>query len=295
MCSIDANCFYTTDTADSSDHLDAAQAIVKGILARHSKERPGYYIHISGTGILCWKDTSLQLMGEAPHQAPYNDLEDVSALTNLPDSAVHRDVDKVVLEAGTAHPDIVKTAIVCPPTIYGPGRGPGNKRSKQVYSLANATLKSGKAPQLGTGLTEWDHVHVHDLSDLLVLLVEAAVGNKSDIANELWGEKGYFLAESGYHVWGVVAKQVAEAAYKAGYIPKPEVETVSADRAKELAGFEALSWGLNSKGFAKRARKFLGWSPKGRSLEAEIPEIVDGEAKLLGLKKSHKEKVSGSE
>lgn len=295
ICSADANWFYTTDTADSSDHLGAAQAIVKGMLAGHSKEHPGFYIHISGTGILCWKDVELKLVGEPPHQAPYDDLENVSALTNLPDSAFHRNVDKVVLEAGMAHPDVVKTAIVCPPTIYGPGRGPGNVRSRQVYTLANAALKLGKAPQLGTGLTEWDNVHVHDLSDLLVLLVEAAVANKPDVADELWGEKGYFLAESGYHVWCVVAKQVAEAAYSAGYIPKPEVETVSADRAKEIAGSEAMSWGLNSKGFAKRARKFLGWSPKGRSLEEEIPDIVDGEAKLLGLKKGHKEKVSGSE
>ncbi len=237
----------------------------------------------------------LKLIGEPPHQAAYDDLEGVSALTSLPDSAFHRDIDKVVLDAGTAHSDVVKTAIVCPPTIYGPGRGPGNTRSRQVYSLAKAALKLGKAPQLGTGLTEWDNVHVHDLSDLLVLLVEAAVGNKPDIAGELWGEKGYFLAEGGHHVWGVVAKQIAEAAYKAGYMSSPGVETVSEERAEEIAGFEALSWGLNSKGFAKRAKKFLGWSPKGRSLKDEIPDIVDGEAKSLGLKKGHKEKVSGSE
>jgi nucleoside-diphosphate-sugar epimerase len=236
---------------------------------------------------------SLKLIGEPPHQAPYDDLDGVSALTSLPDSAFHRNVDKVVLDAGMAHPEAVKTAIVCPPTIYGPGRGPGNTRSRQVYTLANATLKLGKAPRLGTGLTEWDNVHVHDLSDLLVLLVDAAVTNKANVAGELWGEKGYFLAENGHHVWGEVAKQVAEAAYKGGYIPSPEVETVSEERAKEIAGFEAISWGLNSKGFAKRARKFLGWSPKGKSLEEEIPNIVDGEATLLGLKKGHKEKVSG--
>ena len=56
---------------------------------------------------------------------------------------------------------------------------------------------------------------------------------------------------------------------------------------------QALTWGLNSKGFAKRARKFLGWSPKGKSLKDEIPEIVDGEAAALGLKKGYAEKVTG--
>jgi hypothetical protein len=49
----------------------------------------------------------------------YDDLDGVEELTHLPDEAFHRDVDKIVLEAGTKHGDRVKTVIVCPPTIYG--------------------------------------------------------------------------------------------------------------------------------------------------------------------------------
>jgi len=142
-------------------------------------------------------------------------------------------------------------------------------------------------------LTEWDDVHVHDLSALFVLLVDAAVANKKDLDSELWGEKGYFLAEIGYHVWGEISKLVAEAAFKQGYIKTKEVKPMTAEEAKDIAGFEALSWGLNSKGYAKRARKFLGWKPKGKSLKDEIPGIVDGEASRLGLKVGHAEKVSG--
>jgi len=48
-----------------------------------------------------------------------NDWSGVEELTTLPDSAFHRNVDKVVLEAGTKHGDVIKTNIVCPPTIYG--------------------------------------------------------------------------------------------------------------------------------------------------------------------------------
>ena len=66
---------------------------------------------------------------------------------------------------------------------------------------------------------------------------------------------------------------------------------MSSDEASKAAGFEALSWGMNSKGYAKRARKYLGWKPKGRSLKEEIPEIVDGEAVILGLKTGHAQKV----
>ena len=57
---------------------------------------------------------------------------------------------------------------------------------------------------------------------------------------------------------------------------------------------QGLTWGLNSKGFAKRARKFLGWSPKGKSLKNSIPDIVDGEATALGLKVGHAAKASGA-
>lgn len=58
--------------------------------------------------------------------------------------------------------------------------------------------------------------------------------------------------------------------------------------AKQIAGFEAVSWGLNSRGHAKRARKYLGWIPNGRSLKDEIPYIVDVEAERLGIKPQHK-------
>ncbi|QSZ34245.1 hypothetical protein DSL72_005835 [Monilinia vaccinii-corymbosi] len=278
-------------TADASDHEIAARSIAKGLAKGHSKEHPGYWLHLSGTGILCWKDMETQTYGEAPSEEPYDDLEGVSRLTSLPDTAFHRDIDKIVLAAGS---DSVKTAIVCPPSIYGPGRGPGNQRSRQVYNLVKITLQKGQAPQLGKGLTEWDNVHVHDLTSLWVLLAEAAVAGPGPNDAEIWNERGYFLAENGHHVWGEVSKQVGEVAFEKGYIKTKEVAPMNVEEAKELAGFEAISWGLNSKGFAKRARKYLGWKPTGRSLKDEIPFIVDSEAKREGFVPSHAAKVSGA-
>jgi nucleoside-diphosphate-sugar epimerase len=159
--------------------------------------------------------------GEPPSQLPYDDLEDVAALTSLPDSAFHRDIDKIVLAAGS---EAVKTAIICPPTIYGTGRGPGNIRSRQVYNLVKITLESGQAPVLGKGLTEWDNVNVHDLSDLFLLLVDAAIQDKSGEDSHIWGNEGYFLAENGHHVWGEVSKQVGEVAFRKGLIEEKDVK-----------------------------------------------------------------------
>ena len=226
--------------------------------------------------------------GEAPTQQPYDDLDRVHDLTHLPDTAWHRDVDKIVLSASS---EALKTAIVCPPTIYGPGRGPGNQKSQQVYKLARVTLEQGQAPQIGKGLTEWDNINVQDLSDLFVLLVEAAVSGKEN--SDIWGANGYFLAENGHHVWGQVSKEVAEAAYMQGYIPTKEVTIVNVETAEDESKIQDETWGLNSKGFAKRARKILGWKPVGKTLKECIPDIVDVEAASLGLKKGYAEKVSG--
>ncbi|RDL32409.1 NAD(P)-binding protein [Venustampulla echinocandica] len=277
-------------TADSSDHVGAATAIAKGLAAGHTKEKPGFWIHTSGTGILTWKDTETGTFGESPSQPPYDDLENVSALTSLPDHAFHRDIDKIVLAASS---DATKTAIVSPPTIYGPGRGPVNQRSRQVYNLVKIALQRGQAPQLGTGLSQWDNVHLHDLSALFVLLVEAAVKNDPSMDAKLWGREGYFLAENGHHVWGEISKAVAEDAFKKGYIKERECIVMTPEDAKVTAGFEALSWGLNSRGFARRARKYLGWKPEGRSLRDEIPFIVDSEARTLGLNPGFAEKAAG--
>ncbi|TGO41918.1 hypothetical protein BHYA_0014g00010 [Botrytis hyacinthi] len=279
-------------TADSSDHEIAAKAIATGLAKGHSPSNPGYWLHLSGTGILCWKDMETKTYGEAPSQPPYDDLEGVSQLTDsLPDFAFHREIDKLVLSVGSPS---LKTAIVCPPTIYGRGRGPGNQRSRQVYNLVRCTLQKGQTPQLGKGLTEWDNVHVHDLSTLFLLLAERAVSNSQSSDDvEIWNERGYFLAENGHHVWGEVSQRVGEVAFAKGLIKTKEVAAMGVEEAKEYAGFEALSWGLNSKGFAKRARKYLGWNPTGRSLEEEIPYIVDEEAQREGLVKGHKEVAAG--
>ena len=46
----------------------------------------------------------------------YNDWTAVQDLTDLPKDAFHKNVDDLVLSSGS---EAVKTAILCPPTIYG--------------------------------------------------------------------------------------------------------------------------------------------------------------------------------
>lgn len=154
----------------------------------------------------------------------------------------------------------------------GPGRGPINQNSRQVYALASMTLQIKKAPLLGAGKSVWNNVHIHDLGNLFVLLTEAAVAGRHD--DGLWGADGYYLVENGEHVWGDVSRSIAEIAAKEGYIPAPTVETVDIETCEKFAGYQALSWGMNSRGKARRAARLLGWKPVAPSLEEELPGIV---------------------
>ncbi|KAI0149964.1 NAD(P)-binding protein [Hypoxylon sp. NC0597] len=257
-------------TADSADNVPSAKAIAKGLAAGHTAEKPGYWIHLCGTGILTWYDAKHKRFGQAPlPEERYHDIDDIERILSLPDEAIHRDVDKIVIAANES--PAVKTLIVGPPTIYGQGRGPVNQRSIQVPGLIEFTLKNGFAPIQAPGLTEWDNVHIRDLGEFFVLAVEAALDPSKNSNPEIFGPKAYFFLENGVHKWSDVAKWVAEEATKQGLLPEPVTKEI-----------DIPQFGANSKSVAARAKKYLGWTPKNPSLKDEIPAAVTYEAKRLG-------------
>ncbi|KAL8696893.1 MAG: hypothetical protein Q9201_007425 [Fulgogasparrea decipioides] len=268
----------------NADHAVAAEALIKG-LAAHAPESPGYIIHTSGTGILLFEDMERRTFGESSLKV-YNDWEGVSEVTSLPDFAPHRKVDKIILAASTAN---VQPAIVCPPTIYGRGRGPSNQRSHQLQELSRCTLQKGHGIQVGAGKTLWTNVHVHDLSNVYVSLVEtaAAGGGKG-----IFGDDGYYFTENGEHRWGDIAHLVATTAHKQGFIASDEVKVLPNNEIDEMCPFGTGLWGANSRCRAIRARKLLGWAPKGKSIEEETPDTVAFEADLRGFVKHHAAKAA---
>lgn len=141
------------------------------------------------------------------------------------------------------------------------------------------TLQLQKGPIIGAGQAIWNNVHIHDLGDVYALLVHAAVAGQND--DGIWGPKAYYLTENGEHRWGDLAQSTAEAAAKLGLIPEAKAEPIDLESAKQYAGFESLSWGMNSRGRALRARKLLGWEPSCPSLLEELPQIVQSEWQRL--------------
>ncbi|CAD0082486.1 unnamed protein product [Aureobasidium vineae] len=269
-------------TADASDHEGAAKAIAEGLASGHSASKPGYWLHTGGTGILTYFDSSADKLGEHTDKV-FDDLDGVDELIDLPKEAFHKNVDEIVINAGTNASGVVKTAIVCPPTIYGDGRGPSLTRGRQVYELAKTVLDIQAAPLIGGGKAMWNNVHVHDLARAFVLLVEEAAKNNTD--SKLWGKNGYYFTENGEHVWGDLSKVIAESAKQQGLLKEVKSEQMDMETAKKTAGFEAVSWGWNSRGKARRFKEVLGWKPQERSIEDEVPTIVKNEHGRMQQKK----------
>lgn len=209
----------------------------------------------------------------------YDDWDGIGEVRlSIPDDAPHRKVDKIVL--GIDSPETVKTAIVCPPAINGPGRGSGNVRSVQAYRLAAAVLKRQKGFLVGEGNNIWHEVHVRDLSNLYLLLGEAAAAGGGSAT---WGKEGYYFAENGEFVWGDIERAVAKAAFEKKLIPTGEVDVLETEQVEAVYPIGTLSVGSNSRAHAIRAKKLLGWAPQQPSLSELIPDIVDIEAQILGL------------
>lgn len=76
---------------------------------------------------------------------------------------------------------------------------------------------------------------------------------------------------------------VAEEMVKQGFMAEPKVEVTTLDNVKNQGLWSSVTWGINSKSFAKRARKNLGWEPTRGTIKDAIPEIVSSEAKRLGI------------
>ncbi|CAD0106836.1 unnamed protein product [Aureobasidium uvarum] len=269
-------------TADASDHEGAAKAIAEGLASGHSASKPGYWLHTGGTGILTYFDSSADKFGEHTDKV-FDDLDGVDELIGLPKEAFHKNVDEIVINAGTNASGVVKTAIVCPPTIYGDGRGPSLTRGRQVYELAKTVLDIQAAPLIGGGKAMWNNVHVHDLARAFVLLVEEAAKNNTD--SKLWGKNGYYFTENGEHVWGDLSKVIAESAKQQGLLKEVKTEQMDMETAKKTAGFEAVSWGWNSRGKARRFKEVLGWKPQEQSIEDEVPKIVQNEHERMQQEK----------
>lgn len=186
-----------------------------------------------------------------PTTTYYSDIRDIERLIDLPEGThIHKNVDNIVLAA----PNHVRTAIVAAPAIYGTGSGL-NRRSLQVPNLIKRFITREEAFCVGEGKNLWNNVHIEDLAQLYLKLIEAAVsgGRTAD-----WKGQGYYFAENGEHSWGDISAALAVKLSQRRLMKSTEVHHLAQVEVDQVTPYGSMIWGSNSLGKAERSRKGLG-------------------------------------
>ena len=203
-----------------SDHEPSLKAILSGLLTRPT---PGYLLHLSGTGIVSeWADE--QSLGKA-NPKTWSDVSSIDEIRNLPARALHRNTEVILHDTVRDHGDKINIAIMCPPDIYGKGKGLAKTHSALVpMYIQEIQNLGGKVFYYGEGgnLRSW--VHIDDLMVLYLKVVEAAAAGK---AGECFNDNGYYFAATQEHSHLEVARVLGRVLRKEGVIEDPKPAPVS--------------------------------------------------------------------
>jgi len=226
--------------AASSDNAFVVRSILP-VLAGTGK----VFIQTSGSSVVSTYDE-----GEARDAVFHED----TPFTPMPEKATRVAIDNAVLASAL---DGVRAIVIRPSLIYGRGRG-ANPASVQIPRLIEQAQRAGIGRHVGRGLNIWSNVHIDDVVELYALLLEKAPAGS------------LFYAENGE----ASMKSAAEAISRMlGFGGKTQDWPI--EEAVEALGPGAhLTWGSNSRVRAEKARRMLGWAPKGPSLLDEIERGV---------------------
>ncbi len=161
-----------------------------------------------------------------------------------PRVAMNRFVRQAAIDKG------IRSIVICPSMIYGPGRGL-QPNSDQIPKLMALSKQLGAGVYFGKGLNRYSNVHIDDLVDLYVLALEKAPGGS------------FFFAENGDASFKEIAEMIGRSLGLAGKITSLSVE----DLIRQYG--DAGRYGITSNSLvsAVNARR-LGWSPKAPSLSS---------------------------
>ncbi|KAK4705659.1 hypothetical protein P7C70_g540, partial [Phenoliferia sp. Uapishka_3] len=99
----------------------------------------------------------------------------------------------------------VKSYIIVPPMVYGPGEGFGNKTSIQILALFQIVQATRKVFQVDATETSWMLCHLRDLTSLYITILQAIITKQDPPA----GKKGFYFAENGQFKWNDLSKGIA--------------------------------------------------------------------------------------
>ncbi|HET7806442.1 MAG TPA: NAD-dependent epimerase/dehydratase family protein [Pseudolabrys sp.] len=226
-----------TVNAANAGHRAAAESMLKA-LAKTGKT----FLHTSGSSIV-----GTRARGELVEKV----FDEDTPFAPTPQRAPRVEIDKMVRSA--AH-NGVRSIVIAPSLIYGPGRGL-NPHSIQVPWLIRLAKKFGVPKHIGPGENRWSNVHIDDLIKMYALAIEKAPAGT------------FYFAENGENSMREICEAIGRMLGQGG---RTQAMTVEEAAGEWGAGPANDTMGSNSRVRATRARRELNWRPMGPSLIEEI-------------------------
>lgn len=159
-------------------------------------------------------------------------------------------IDEAVLGAAA---DDIRSIVICPSMVYGPGRGL-HRDSVQIPLLVRLARELGAGVHVGSGENRWSNVHIDDLVELYRVALE----------NGLPG--AFLFAEDGEASMRDIAVAISR---RLGFEGK--TMSLSISDAIRRVGAEAAEFALASNSRVRaRAARALGWRPRHDDLLRSI-------------------------
>ncbi|KAI0312779.1 hypothetical protein OF83DRAFT_613776 [Amylostereum chailletii] len=251
------------NTADADD-FPLTTAILTGLKQRFDEGKSkGALIHTSGCAIFLndKKDGKLD-----PNCKAWNDTneEDFKSLTT---SQLHGQVDVPILQAGEE--GYVNTYILCPSGVIGatPAGVPVKNGTLFLKIIAQAYIEAKEGFYVGEGTNEFHVVHIEDLVDYYLRVIDFAVNGKDVGASPY---ERYFIVTAATTNWKMVAQTVSQDLYRRSLLKSSVPKSVALSEVHPW-----LSWiSADERPVAGRGEG-LGWKPRHGGLQQYIKESMD--------------------
>ncbi|GIJ88497.1 hypothetical protein Asppvi_007421 [Aspergillus pseudoviridinutans] len=243
-------------------HPGVGKALVEGLGERKKETgKDAYIIHTSGVSNIA----DLPLSGRFIETRVFSDKDDIYTYEEGRESQIpypQRTTELTIIN--TADMLNVKAYIIFNPIIYGIGLGHFNKFSFQIPFLIRKSLAHKQAIMVGKGDGIWGHVHIEDLVDLYLLILEKIVLSKAEGIPV--NRKGIYCSEAGENTFLDISREIGKAGKALGVFKADEVMSMSLPEATKAIGFDEavveLAFASNARTKSDRARELFDWKPK---------------------------------
>ncbi|KAK7954116.1 hypothetical protein PG996_015002 [Apiospora saccharicola] len=258
------------NTAPDITHDKAIESAINGSKC--------YYIHTSGASII-WDEP------EGSREArTWDDVADIQELTTMELNKTHSVTDKLVRKAAA----YVNVAIISPGFVGG--MSPSIEHPTPITTpgivLTARAFKTGFLIAQGENEHAW--IHVEDLANMYLLLVEKALASDQSC----WGEEAYYFGAAENITFSDAMHSLAPVLLKHGVIDSTKMQSVDAMVAakasmygdsytEEVVPPAADSWamhiailfGINMRLRATGMTK-LGWKPQKGPIVGTFDEVL---------------------